>query len=250
MPASRVRRTSCSKNGLTCSSVETSCPQGTRRSLHVRMFVLVLVLALTAICGLSFAKVGVIFVSFRATFVSISVLWIVELMIEMPGGFVELCYAMAAHAEEAAVLPLEQHASDSSIAGMPVLNRSSVTSASVITSHRKLMAVWYCTQQFVIVTILMSSTFIALAALGLYEEGVLPSSPSLLGMKVLQVLSAVIAIVSLAVLHAATNPIVLRNKYHCTGKIVFVQGAIIISHLQPMVSFFTACENCVLLLSL
>jgi hypothetical protein len=197
----------CSKNGMTCSSVETSCPQGTRRSLHVRMFVLVLVLALTAICGLSFAKVSVVFVSSRATFVSISVLWIVELVIEMSGGFVEMCYAIAAHEEEAAALPRQQHASDL----LPVLNRSSVTSASVITSHRKLMAVWYGTQQFVIVTILVSATFIALAALGLYEEGVLPSRPSLLGMQILQVLSALIAIVSLAVLHAAANPIVLRE---------------------------------------
>ena len=78
-----------------------SCPHSIRRSLYLRMVGLIVVLTVTAIFALCFAKFAVFFQAARSAFVGLTMLWIIELVFELGGGFSELCYAMAADAEAA-----------------------------------------------------------------------------------------------------------------------------------------------------
>ncbi len=160
-----------------------SCPHSTRQSLYVRMAALIIVLAATAVAALCFPKVAVFFVAIRSGYVGLSVLWCVELMFEMGGGFSELCYAIAAEDEAAALVQQKQRKTVAGVRapghdGFPEYSAiaqgrySGVTSLSVAISRRKLMAVWYGTQQYVYVSIAAGAACAVLTGLGLYEEGV------------------------------------------------------------------------------
>jgi hypothetical protein len=221
-----------------------SCPHSTRQSLYVRMAALIIVLAATAVAALCFPKVAVFFVAIRSGYVGLSVLWCVELMVEMGGGFSELCYAIAAEDEAAALVQQQQRQTAAGVRapgpdGFPEYSAiaqgrySGVSSLSVAISRRKLMAVWYSTQQYVYVSIAAGAACVVLTGLGLYEEGVLPSHPAIVCLLIVVALSGVVAVGTLSMVHALVNQTLLRNKLYSTGKVTLVQGAVIIAALQP-----------------
>jgi hypothetical protein len=221
-----------------------SCPHSTRQSLYVRMAALIIVLAATAVAALCFPKVAVFFVAIRSGYVGLSVLWCVELMVEMGGGFSELCYAIAAEDEAAALVQQQQRQTAAGVRapgpdGFPEYSAiaqgrySGVSSLSVAISRRKLMAAWYSTQQYVYVSIAAGAACVVLTGLGLYEEGVLPSHPAIVCLLIVVALSGVVAVGTLSMVHALVNQTLLRNKLYSTGKVTLVQGAVIIAALQP-----------------
>lgn len=63
-----------------------SCPSSPRRSLYVRMAGLLIVLTVSALLALCFAKVAVVFVALRSAYVGLAVLWTVELISRWEAG--------------------------------------------------------------------------------------------------------------------------------------------------------------------
>jgi len=211
-----------------------SCPHSARQGLYVRLAALIIVLAVTAVAALCFPKVAVFFTAIRAAYVGLCVVWAFELVCEMGGGFSELCYAIAAEDEAAALAQQRQRQPGADYSATVSGRQSGVASLSLAVSRRKLMAVWYGTQQYVYVSIAGGVTCVVLTGLGWYEEGVLPAHTAVVCLLIAVALSGVVAVGMLSLLHSLANGTLLRNKLYSTGKVTLVQGAIMVASLQPV----------------